>query len=79
MSDVINLAVKTVYQGYEYSGITINPGVDLDLQPAACDETRKVLNLINGDKNPYVFYDCISSYEISPVAVKTYLQIFPEL
>ena len=75
MSDKVNFACPVVYLGDHYDGFTVHPGVDLSLEDAWCDSTRKIVKFANTQTKPVVFYDGISSYEVDAKANPRYLQI----
>jgi hypothetical protein len=81
MSKVINIAVKTVYQGKIYDAITIYPGVSFSFEPLPCVADKTRLVFLGTSVKPNVFVEDVSSVEECEVACDPYssLQIVNDI
>ena len=71
----VNIAVPTVYQGNLYDGVCIHPGVNISMEAINCMVESTILNFDNGDKQPRIRVEAVSSIEESDRPAHRFLQI----
>lgn len=72
----INISVKFTWRSYTFDGVTLHPGVSLDLTDAPCGPARQMLVFDGAPAAPTgIFFDAVTSIDVDAPPVPHYLQL----